>query len=51
MYKYKKEIENLIKMVKKEDNTFFKNQKDIKINENSVNILENKIKKMNKNRK
>ena len=41
MYKYKKEIENLISSVKKSDNDYFKIQKDIKINENNVIILQN----------
>ena len=50
MYKYKKEIENLISSVKKSDNDYFKVQKDIKINENNVIILQNKINKLNKER-
>lgn len=48
MYKYKKEIENLINSVKKEENNYFKNQKDIKINENNVIILQKKIEKINR---
>ena len=50
MYKYKKEIENLISSVKKSDNDYFKMQKDIKINENNVIILQNKINKLNRER-
>ena len=45
MFKYKNEIEKLISLVKKE-NEYFKNQKDIKVNEKSIIILENKMKKM-----
>lgn len=47
MYKYKKEIEELINIVKK-DNDYFKKQKDIKINELSIISLENKMKKIQK---
>ena len=50
MYKYKKEIENLISSVKTEDSEYFKNQKNIKINDNSVIILQKKIDKINRNK-
>lgn len=48
MYKYKKEIENLISSVKKVESDYFKNQKDIKVNDNIPIYLQNKIDKMNK---
>ena len=51
MYKYKKEIENLINSVKIDNNEYFKDQKDIKINENSVLILQKKIDKINRQKK
>ena len=48
MYKYKKEIENLINSVKIEESKYFKDQKNIKVNDNSVLILQKKIDKINK---
>jgi len=48
MLKYNKEIENLINSVKNSNNDYFKKQKDIKFNENSITILENKVKKLRK---
>ena len=48
MYKYKKEIENLISSVKKVESDYFKNQKDIKVNDNIPIYLQNKIDKINK---
>ena len=50
MYKYKKEIENLISSVRKSDNDYFKLKKEIKINENNILILKNKINKLNRER-
>jgi len=50
MYKYKKEIENLINSVKIEENNYFKDQKNIKVNDNSVLILQKKIDKINRNK-
>ena len=50
MYKYKKEIENLIYSVKKPDNNYFKSQKNIKVNENNATMLQNKLDKINRDK-
>tara|TARA_B100001094_G_C17587778_1_gene510463 strand:+ start:377 stop:544 length:168 start_codon:yes stop_codon:yes gene_type:complete len=50
MYKYKKEIESLISKVKIEKSDYFKNQKEVKVNENIPIYLQNKIDRINKER-
>ena len=47
MYKYNKEINKLVNTYKY-NNNYFKNQKDLKINDKYINVLENQIKKLNK---
>ena len=50
MYKYKKEIENLISSIKKSDSEYFKKDKDIKVNDNNPIYLQNKIDRLYKER-